>query len=159
MSWIVRDLWSNLEAASDKYAGMLESNKLQAFSIINQIAYEVGQVYGILLQLNFPPGQLGPQFADLGHRDLSMIVHRGREKFAPVSEIEVKEAFKLLNPLVLEQVKHSQEGFHVRLSGGRIDCLPGAIHLWCEITPPILEVLDWLFTKAYGLSFPGPSRS
>jgi hypothetical protein len=133
---------------------LLENDKLRAFGIINRIASEVGQHYRIVLQLNFPPGHLGPRIQDLGHRDLSILVHRGQEKFDPVSEEEVKKTFVQLNPLSFEPLKRNQEGFKAQFSNGRIDCLPGGIHLWCEITPEVLQVLDWLFTNAYDLKIP-----
>ena len=151
MSWIVRDLWSSLEARRDQYASLLDQDKIRAFEIINRIASEVGQRYGILLQLNFPPGGYSPRLERLGHRDVSMLIYRGRERFDPVSEAEVKRIFARLNPLGFEPLKRDQEGFKARLSEGRIDCLPGGIHLWCEITPDVLRILDWIFTNAYGL--------
>lgn len=154
MSWIIRDLWSTLESRQNQYAPLLDTNKVGAFEVINRIAYEVGLRHHVLLQLNFPPGQRGLGLNALGHRDLSLIIHRGREKFEGVSETEVKKFFLPLEPLSFEPMKRDQQGFVVRLSNGRIDCLPGAVHLWCEITPKILDALDALFRKAYGL---GPS--
>jgi hypothetical protein len=130
---------------------LLENDKLRAFGIINRIAYEVGQRYGIILQLNFPPGHVRPRMQDLGHQDLSILVHKGQEKFYPVSEEDVKRVFEQLNPLSLEPVKRNQEGFRAQFSDGRIDCLPGGVHLWRKITPEVLQVLDWLFTNAYDL--------
>jgi len=109
----------------------------------------VGDRWKIVLQLNFPPGQYGPRTEGLGHRDVSMIVYRDRRKFDHKSEAEVKDAFQPLSPRGFESVKHDQEGFKVALADGRIDCLPGAIHLWCELTPDVLNVLDWVFTNAY----------
>ena len=154
MSWIIRDLWSTLESKQNQYAPLLDTNKVRAFEVINGIAREVGQRHRVLLQLNFPPGQQGPSLNALGHRDLSLIIHRGREEFEGVSETEVKKFFLPLEPLSFEPMQRDQQGFMVRLSNGRIDCLPGAVHLWSEITPEILDVLDALFRKAYGL---GPS--
>ena len=80
-----------------------------------------------------------------------MLVQRGKEKFEPVSENEVKKVFEQLNPKSFEPLKSGQEGFKVPLSDGIIDCLPSGVHLWCEVTPEILDVLDWLFTNAYGI--------
>jgi len=80
-----------------------------------------------------------------------MLIHRDRKEFQNVSEDEVKQAFKSLNPLSFDSAGFGYQGFRVRLSSGRIDCLPGGVHLWCEISPEVLNVLDWLFTKAYGM--------
>jgi hypothetical protein len=151
LSWIVRDLWTTLESRRDEYGSLLETDKLRAYEVVNRISDEVGQRHGIILTLNFPPGQYAPKLKGLGHRDLSLLVQRGKEKFDPVSELEVKRTFEKLKPLRFETLTPNQEGFKARLSNGVIDCLPGGVHIWCEITPILLEVLDWLFTNAYGL--------
>ena len=149
MSWIVRDLWTSLEARESEYLEQLDRDRFQAYGIISRIASEVGDRWNIILQLNFPPGQHGPRLEGLGHRDLSMIVDRDQHKFNHVSEAEVKNAFRPLSPSGFDLLGDDYEGFKVSLSTGRIDCLPGAIHLWCEITPAVLQVLDWIFTNAY----------
>lgn len=152
MSWVVRDLWKSLELRQSEYANLLsDDDRITAYEIINRIASDVGTKWGVFLQLNFPPGQSGVRSSNLGHRNLTMLVFRDRKKFADVSEHEVKHAFDPLKPTAIDSAGFGYEGFRVRLSNGRIDCLPGGVHLWCEITPEVLEVLDWLFTNAYGM--------
>jgi hypothetical protein len=82
---------------------------------------------------------------------LTVLVFRDRKKFANVSESDVKRAFDPLNPTTIDSAGFGYEGFRVRLSNGRIDCLPGGVHLWCEITSQVLEVLDRVFANAYGM--------
>jgi hypothetical protein len=130
---------------------MNDDDRITAYEIINQIASDVGTKWGVFLQLNFPPGQASFSSSSLGHRNLTMLVFRDRKKFANVSESEVKNAFDPLNPIAIDSAGFGYEGFRVRLSNGRIDCLPGGVHLWCEITPEVLRVLNWLFTNAYGV--------
>jgi len=124
---------------------------IESQHMILSIASDVGTKWGVFLQLNFPPGQSNVSTSNLGHRNLTMLVFRDRKKFANVSESEVKYAFDPLGPTAIDSTGFGYEGFRVRLSNGRIDCLPGGVHLWCEITPEVLEVLDWLFTNAYGM--------
>jgi len=126
-------------------------DRITAYEIINRIASDVGTKWGVFLQLNFPPGQSNVNSPNLGHRNLTMLVFRDRKKFTNVSESDVKHAFDPLNPTAIDSAGFGYEGFRVRLSKGRIDCLPGGIHLWCEITPQVLELLDWLFANAYGM--------
>ena len=150
MSWIIKDLWKNLELRQSEYQTLLDhDDRITAYEIINRIASEVGTKWGVFLQLNFPPGHASS--SKLGHRDLTMLVFRDRKNFTNVSESEVKHAFDPLNPTAIDGAGFGYEGFRVRLSNGRIDCLPGGVHLWCEITPEILGVLDWLFANAYGI--------
>ena len=152
MSWIIKDLWKSLELRQLEYANFInDDDRITAYEIINRIASDVGTKWGVFLQLNFPPGQSGLSSSNLGHRNLTILVFRDRKKFADVSESEIKHAFDPLKPTSIDNSGFGYEGFRVRLSNGRIDCLPGGVHLWCEITPEVLEVLDWLFTNAYGM--------
>jgi hypothetical protein len=152
VSWIIKDLWKNLELRQSEYANFMnDDDRITAYEIINRIASEVGTKWGVFLQLNFPPGQAKLSSSNLGHSNLTMLVFRDRKKFANVSESEIRHAFDPLNPAAIEATGFGYEGFRVRFSNGRIDCLPGGVHLWCEITPEVLDVLDWLFTNAYGM--------
>ncbi len=149
MSWIVKDLWKSLDERRGEYETLLENGKMQAFEIINRIASEVGNRHGVFLQVNFPADGPLPRTSDVGRRDLSLLVYRDRKKFEGTSEQDLKEAFQPLNPTSFESPGFGYEGFRVRVSAGRIDCLPGGIHLWCIITAEILQFLDWLFEHAY----------
>ena len=152
MSWIIKDLWRTLELRQSEYANFMnDDDRITAYEIVNRIASDVGTKWSVFIQLNFPPGQASFSSSSLGHRNLTMLVFRDRKKFANVSESEVKHAFDALNPTAIDSAGFGYEGFRVRLSNGRIDCLPGGVHLWCEITPEILGVLDWLFANAYGM--------
>ena len=152
MSWIIKDLWKSLNLHKSEYTNLLnDQDRIRAYEIINRIGSDVGTRWGVFLQLNFPPGQSSVTSSDLGHRNLTMLVFRDRKKFANVSESEAKRAFDSLDPIGIDAAGFGYEGFRVRLSNGRIDCLPGGVHLWCEITPKVLAVLDWLFANAYGM--------
>ena len=153
MSWIIKDLWKSLELRQSEYANLLnDDDRFTAYEIINRIASDVGTKWGAFIQLNFPPGQSGLSSANLGHRNLTVLIFRDRKKFTNVPESEVRHAFDPLKPISIDSAGFGYEGFRVRLSNGRIDCLPGGVHLWCEITPQVLEILDWLFPNAYGVT-------
>jgi len=152
LSWIIKDLWKSLELRQPEYVNFVnDDDRIRAYEIINRIASDVGTRWGVFIQLNFLPGQSSVSSSNLGHRNLTVLVFRDRKTFQDVSESEVKHAFDPLNPTAIDNTGFGYEGFRVRLSNGRIDCLPGGVHLWCEITPEILIVLDWLFANAYGM--------
>jgi hypothetical protein len=152
LSWIIKDLWKSLELRQSEYANFMnDDDRITGYAIINRIASDVGNKWGVFIQLNFPPGQASFSSSGLGHRNLTMLVFRDRKKFTNVSESEVKHAFDLLKPTAIDNAGFGYEGFRVKFSDGRIDCLPGGVHLWCEITPQFLEVLDWIFANAYGM--------
>jgi len=130
---------------------MNDDDRITAYEVVNRIASDVGTKWSVFIQLNFPPGQASFNSSSLGHRNLTMLVFRDRKKFTNVPESEVRHAFDPLNPTAIDSAGFGYEGLRVKLPKGRIDCLPGGVHLWCEITPQVLEVLDWLFTNAYGM--------
>ncbi|MEK6919567.1 MAG: hypothetical protein AABX62_00825 [Thermoproteota archaeon] len=149
MSWIIRDLWRTLEERREEFEKLLAERKIQAFERINHIASEVGAKWGVFLQLNFPPGQSLLDLDELGRRNISLLVYRDRRKFEGVTGQELKEAFRSLNPVSFDTAGFGYEGFRVELPTGRIDCLPGGVHIWCDITPEVLRFLDWLFEHGY----------
>src|SRR6059036_231090 len=99
LSWIVEDLWQALEKRRGDYEHSLKEGKLEAFTIINRIAVEVGNKWGIFLQVNFPPGRSIRETTQVGHRDLSILVYRERRRFVGAALEGLTKAIRLLNPV------------------------------------------------------------
>ncbi len=152
MSWIVKDLWDALDRRRGEYESLWRDRTLRAFEIINWIASEVSERWSVLIQINFPPGQERPEAARIGRRNVSILVDRNRKKFEIITEDDVKLAIQPLSPQSFEAARFGHEGFRANLPTGRIDCLPSGVHLWCNITPEVLDFLDWIFANGYGLS-------
>jgi hypothetical protein len=151
VSWIVKDLWDTLEKRRAEFENLWKDHTLRAFEKINWIASEVGERWGVLIQINFPPGQERPDVTHIGHRNLSVLVDKNRKRFESVTEDEVKKAAQRMSPLSFDLARFGHEGFRAKITSGQIDCLPSGIHLWCNITPEVLEFLDWIFVNGYGL--------
>jgi len=155
LSWIVQDLCDTLDKRRGEFERLWQDRTLRAFETINWIASEVGDRWGVLIQINFPPGQERPEAARIGHRNMSILVDKNRKKFEKVDENDVKLAIQPLNPRSFDAARFGHEGFRANLPAGRIDCLPSGVHLWCDITPEVLGFLDWIFENGYGLHHPG----
>jgi len=150
LSWIIQDLWRSLDEHRAEYENLLNQGKFEGFAAINRIATNVGVKWGVVIQVNFPPGRrIIPE--KVGRQDLSILVNRERRKFEFITSEQLAEAIRQLDPVAIENVGFGHEGYKIKTADGRIDCLAGGVHLWCEITPKISEFLDWLFTTAYGL--------
>ena len=148
MSWIVTDLWQELDDHRAEYVPQLSTSSPKAFAIIGDIAARVGVRWGLIVQVNFPAGAKNAR-KSIGHENLSLLIEPGRKKFEYSTESEVRRHLELLGSSQLKPIA-GYEGFQARLDSGRIDCLPGGVHLWCTITPQVLDFLDWLFANAYG---------
>ena len=150
MSWIIQDLWKSLDEHREEYEGLLKEGKFEGFAAVNRIASSVGMKHGVVIQLNFPPGRkILPD--KIGRQDLSILVYRERRKFEGTTSEQMAEAIRKLDPVTVENVGFGHEGYKIKTADGRIDCLAGGVHLWCEITPKVSSFLDWLFTNAYGI--------
>ncbi len=152
MSWIVEDLWDTLDRRRGEYESLWQDRTLRAFEIINWIASEVGERWGILIQISFPPGQERSEAAGIGRRNVSILVDKNRKNFEMITEDDAKRAIQPLSPQSFDAARFGHEGFRANLPTGRIDCLPSGVHLWCNITPEVLDFLDWIFVNGYGLS-------
>ena len=157
MSWIVTDLWQELEEHRAQNASQLSLSSPKGFAMINDIAARVGARWGLIVQVNFPAGAKNAR-QSLGHENLSLLMEPGRKKFLYSTEAEVRRHLELLGSSRLDPIAGGYEGFQARLDSGRIDCLPGGVHLWCIITPQVLDFLDWIFTNAYGFTAPARTR-
>jgi hypothetical protein len=150
LSWIIQDLWKSLDEQRAEYEDLLNRGKFEGYAAINRIATNVGTKWGVVIQVNFPPGRKTiPE--RVGRQDLSILVNRERRKFEGVTSEQLAEAIRQLDPVAIENMGYGHEGYKIRTSNGRIDCLAGGVHLWCEITPQVSRFLDWLFPNAYGL--------
>ena len=151
MSWIVKDLWDTLDKRRGEFESLWQDRTLRAFETINWIATEVGGRWGVLIQINFPPGQEKPEATRIGRRNVSILVDKNRKKFEKVTEEDIKRALQPLSPESFDPARFGHEGFRAILPTGRIDCLPSGVHLWCDMTPQVLEFLDWIFANGYGM--------
>src|SRR5437867_4509261 len=157
MSWIVNDLWRELDEHRAECAPQLSTSSLKAFGMISDIAARVGARWGLVVQVNFPAGARNLR-ESIGRENLSLLIEPGRKKFEHSTEAEVRRQLEMLGFSKVEPIGGGYEGFQAILESGRIDCLPGGVHLWCTITPQVLDFLDWIFTKAYGFTAPVRTR-
>ena len=42
-----------------------------------------------------------------------------------------------------------KEGVRVIIKSGRLEVLPGSVHLWCRIDQPVKYFVDWLMDMVY----------
>ena len=48
-----------------------------------------------------------------------------------------------------------KEGVRVTFAEGRLEILPGSIHLWCNVeNEGVKDYVDWLFENVYDLDKP-----
>ncbi|MFQ5997778.1 MAG: hypothetical protein ACE5KO_00565 [Candidatus Bathyarchaeia archaeon] len=154
MSWLIEELQSEFKARATSLQDLLDKKEdLEVFQEVARIAKNIAKKHGIDILLNFPLKAGFERPETYGCQNVSFYIDRGRKKLVNVTRqqlaIKIKE---ILPEAELKPTKYGYDGFRVELTAGRLDILPGALHAWCEITPRILMLLDWLFLTVYGLA-------
>lgn len=160
------DLQAALRSDMARVRLLVRRNPGAAYQRITEIGREVGSRHGVKLVVNFPKEGRILEFDMYGRRDLSVVMDMQRTRF-PVGRDRVKaKAAELLAGCRTEDayMYEGKEGVKVFLDGGqggggieggRIDILPHSLHVWCELTAPVMRLCDWLFANVYEMDGEG----
>ncbi|MEM3083996.1 MAG: hypothetical protein QXN83_05530 [Nitrososphaerales archaeon] len=132
---------------------MSKSNPQRVFTQLNQIAYSISVKYGFMLQLHFPDARKITDVEMHGKENLSVIVDPKRKRF-PIPRDSIKDKAKEFLGYVETKdayMYEGKEGLKVFLKNGRLDILPGSLHLWCPIDDDVRKFVDWLLIYCYGI--------
>lgn len=148
---MLHDIKLQIEKNKDAMESASKSNPNRAFSQINQIASSVSVKYGVILQLHFPDSTKITNINSYGTENLSIVVDPQRKRF-PIPKDSIKEkAEEFLGKVETKDayMYEGKEGAKIFLHNGRIDILPGSLHIWCQIDNNIRKFVDWLLIYCY----------
>ena len=148
---IIKDLRDILEEHKDVLLSIRNQPRLYAELI--RLANIVGDKYNLTIQLNFPYSQRLRDFDSYGRENITIIVDKHRKRF-PIDREEIKSKAKSIfsNADVKDAYMYEgKEGVKIFLDNGRIDILPGSLHLWLRIDDKVEEFCNWLMDNCYRL--------
>ncbi len=148
---ILSDLKSNFSMNRQAIISLLNKNIHLAFNTINEITSFVGKRYGLDLQLHFPDSKNIFEINNYGTENIGVIYDKFRKKF-PIDRTLIKEKILeiLGNVTVIDAYMYEgKEGVRVILNDGRIEIMPGSIHLWCKINPEIISLMNWFIKDIF----------
>lgn len=130
---------------------LARKNSNLAFARINEIAHFVGKRYNLDLQLHFPDSRKISDFDLYGRENIGIIVDKFRKNFIISREIvKSKAAASIPGAQVLDAYMYeSKEGVRIILKNGRIEILPGSVHIWCLIDSYIENYINWLLAEVF----------
>jgi len=150
---MLNEIKLEIEKNRDAMESVSKSNPNKVFVQINQIASSVSVKYGVILQLHFPDSRKITDTNSYGTENLSIVVDPQRKRF-PIPRDSIKErAREFLGEVETKDayMYEGKEGAKVFLQNGRIDILPGSLHIWCQIDNNIRKFVDWLLIYCYGV--------
>lgn len=150
---ILAELKVQLERNKDVIVEMCKNNPNKAFKQINQLAYSASSKHGIVLQLHFPDPKKIADTNSYGSENISIVVDPKRKQF-PIPRASIKEKAKeFLGGVETTDayMYEEKEGVKIFLQKGRIDILPGSVHMWCQIDDNVRQFVDWLMVHCYDI--------
>ncbi|WP_337863345.1 hypothetical protein [Nitrososphaera sp.] len=153
-SALMEEFRSNVAQNRDALAAIAKKSPHAAYQKVNELALFVGGRHGVNLQLHFPVPAKVTDVDSYGTENIGLVVDKFRRTF-PIPREQVKgKAAEMLQPGAQAQdayMYEGKEGVKVILPDGkgRLEILPGSIHLWCKVDDPVRKYADWLMENVY----------
>lgn len=145
------DLIRNLKLNENSIKSILNRSPSLAYAKINEITHFVGSRYFIDVRLQFPQHEKIFETESYGTENLGLIVNKFRKTF-PIPREQVKsQASDILDTVRVQDayMYEGKEGVRVITKNGRLEILPGSVHLWCKVDNKVKAYVDWLMDMVY----------
>jgi hypothetical protein len=153
-SKILDDLKFNIDTNRSFFEKILKKNPSLVYSKINEIAQFVGSRYGIELRIHFPDPAKIYAVDSYGKENIGIVVDRFKKNFSLPREIIKTKAIETIPHATASDayMYEGKEGVRISFKQGRIELLPGSIHIWCTLDKEIEDYINWLFINVLVIS-------
>ena len=95
---------------------------------------------------------------EYGTEHIGIVVDKWRKTFPITREAVKRKAEEMLTGAKVQDayMYEGKEGVKVVMEGGRLEVLPGSIHIWCKADARVRQYGDWLMENVY---FPASSST
>ena len=145
------DLLFNIKFHEKQIKESLKKNPNLAYQLLNQLSEFTGSRYHVILNLHFPDSKKIYDVENYGTENLSMVVDKFRKTFPIPRDIIKQKAVEFLGDVNPQDayMYEGKEGLKILTSEGRIELLPGSIHLWCKVDENKKKFCDWLMREVF----------
>ncbi len=128
-------------------------NQHRLYAELIRLTNLVGDKYNINIQLNFPYRDKLEDYDSYGKENISIIIDKHRKIFPIKRELIKDKAREIFKDAIIKDayMYKDEEGLKVIFDNGRIDILPGSLHIWKKIDNNIEEFCNWLIEYVYKL--------
>lgn len=152
---MLNELKIEIESKKENMRSLVTRNPQRVYAELNQLAYTVGAKYGAQLQFHFPDTKKISDVDSYGNENIGLVIDKHRKRF-PIPRDAIKEKAKeILGEVDTKDayMYEGKEGLKIFLKEGRMDILPGSVHLWCRIDDNVKKFVDWLMLECYQIKF------
>jgi hypothetical protein len=151
-SELIDELISNIKYNRVILYAFSKNNPNLLYKKLIELASFTGSRHHVTLQLHFPDPKKIKDIDSYGTENISVVIEKFRKKFTIPKENIVRKAIDFLGDNVQIQdayMYEGKEGLRIIRQNGRIEILPGSIHLWCKVDQNLKNYLDWLMQNMY----------
>jgi hypothetical protein len=148
-SKIIEDLKMNFNTNRNFFVKYSKSNPNMIYSKINDIAQFVGSRYGIDLKLHFPDPSKIYVLDSYGSENIGIVVDRLKKNFSISRELIKSKAIETIPGASVSDayMYEGKEGVRILFNKGRLELLPGSIHIWSHIDKDVENYVNWILTN------------
>lgn len=146
---IIEDLKINFNTNRNFFVKYSKSNPNMIYAKINEIAQFVGSRYGIDLKLHFPDSKKIYILEAYGSENIGIVVDRFKKNFSISRDLIKSKAVETIPGASVSDayMYEGKEGVRVSFDKGRLDLLPGSIHIWSKIDNSVENYVNWILTN------------
>ncbi len=143
------DLLFNIKYHDKEIRESLKKSPNIAYKLTNQLAEFTGSRHNVILNLHFPDRKKIYDVENYGTENLGLVVDKFRKRFPIPREIIKQKAIEFLGNVTPQDayMYEGKEGLKILMDKGRIEILPGSVHLWCTIDENLKKFCDWLMSE------------
>jgi hypothetical protein len=148
---LIEELRSNVEYNRDVFIALSKNPNL-LFKKLTELVSFTGSRHQVTLQLHFPDSKKIIDIDSYGTENISVVIDKFQKKFSvPKEDIKIKAVDMLGTAIQIQDayMYEGKEGLRVILENGRIELLPGSVHLWCKLDESVKNYVDWLMKIVY----------
>jgi hypothetical protein len=148
-SKIIEDLKMNFNTNRNFFVKYSKSNPNMIYKKINDIAQFVGSRYGIDLKLHFPDPSKIYVLDSYGSENIGIVVDRFKKNFSISRELIKSKAIETIPGASVSDayMYEGKEGVRILFNKGRLELLPGSIHIWSQIDKDVENYVNWILTN------------
>lgn len=145
------ELLFNIKYHKEEIQELLKKKPKDAYNLLNKLSEFTGSRHQVVLNLHFPNSKKIYDVESYGTENLGMVVDKFRKTFPIPREIIKQKAIEFLGDVTPQDayMYQGKEGLKILTPQGRIELLPGSIHLWCKIDENLKEFCDWLMQDVF----------
>jgi hypothetical protein len=148
---LIEELRSNIQYNRDVFIALSKNPNL-LFKKLTELVLFTGSRHQVTLQVHFPDSKKITDIDSYGTENISVVIDKFRKRFSVPKEDIKRKAVDFFGTNIQIQdayMYEGKEGLRVIRENGRIEILPGSVHLWCKLDMSVKSYVDWLMDIVY----------